>query len=80
MLTYIAAHLAEKCKDGVWTSGGKLNSSACSWVSAPNANDEIAGYKTANCPAGSIVQSVRWFQIPKYLDDEHVDVYCCPFS
>ncbi|WP_248782250.1 shufflon system plasmid conjugative transfer pilus tip adhesin PilV, partial [Enterobacter cloacae] len=68
------------CQSGVWTGAGKINNSSCKWVSAPNANDDIAGYKTASCPTGWIVQSVRWFQIPSYVDDEHVDAYCCPFS
>lgn len=76
----IFRELESNCQSGAWTGAGKINNSSCKWVSAPNANDDIGGYKTASCPAGWIVQSVRWFQIPSYVDDEHVDAFCCPFS
>ena len=67
------------CKSGIWSSIGKVGS-GCSWVEAPNAWDHGAGYKVATCPSGYILQSLRWYQVPSYVDDEHVDAYCCPLS
>ncbi|EAA0700353.1 shufflon protein C' [Salmonella enterica subsp. enterica serovar Nottingham] len=37
-------------------------------------------YKTAYCPTGYIQTGSRFMLWPKGLDDEHVDVYCCPFN
>lgn len=69
------------CESLVWKSqSGKINQSQCKWVEASNAWNHSAGYKTAACPPGWVVQSLRWWQVPSYVDDEHVDSYCCPLS
>ncbi|MJZ42572.1 pilus assembly protein PilV [Salmonella enterica subsp. enterica] len=68
------------CQSGLWAGAGKINTAGCRWIEAPNAYNSINGYKTATCPVGWVVQSLRWFQVTKYVDDEHVDAFCCPFS
>lgn len=69
------------CQSGVWTKmGGGINESTCQWISAPNKESHGAGYKTAACPAGYVMAGTRWFQIPSYVDDEHVDAYCCQLN
>lgn len=68
------------CVSGVWVKAGANLSSSCKWIQASNAYDNISGYKTAACPAGYVMTGLRWFQIPSYVDDEHVDSYCCPLS
>lgn len=71
------------CQSGVWSGGAKINSSACQWVSSPDAwvnPGKRQFYKTATCPAGSVQSGSRFMIWPGALDDEHVDVLCCPFS
>lgn len=69
------------CVNNVWTpTGGKIDNNRCQWVEAPNAWSMGSGYKTAQCPTGWVLSGLRWFQIPKYVDDEHVDAFCCPMS
>ncbi|HFV9295160.1 TPA: shufflon system plasmid conjugative transfer pilus tip adhesin PilV [Serratia fonticola] len=69
------------CQSGMWTKmGGGINESTCQWISAPNKDNHGAGYKTAACPAGYVMAGTRWFQIPSYVDDEHVDAYCCQLN
>lgn len=67
-----------RCQSGVWTKmGGGINESTCQWISAPNKESHGARYKTAACPVGYVMAGTRWFQVPSYVDDEHVDAYCC---
>ncbi|EAM1289264.1 shufflon system plasmid conjugative transfer pilus tip adhesin PilV [Salmonella enterica] len=71
------------CQSGVWGGGAKINSNACTWVSSPDAwvnPGQRQFYKTAYCPTGYIQTGSRFMLWPKGLDDEHVDVYCCPFN
>lgn len=77
------AVLSANCQSGVWSGGAKINSSACQWVSSPDAwvnPGKRQFYKTATCPAGSVQSGSRFMIWPGALDDEHVDVLCCPFS
>lgn len=46
------------------------------WVQAPNAFNNISGYKEAICPAGEIMNGARIYMAYSEVDDEHVDVYC----
>lgn len=69
------------CVNKIWTpTGGKIDNNRCKWVEAPNAWNDGAGYKAAQCPAGWVLGGLRWFQVPKYVDDEHVDAFCCPMN
>ncbi|EAO6819015.1 pilus assembly protein PilV [Salmonella enterica] len=71
------------CQSGVWAGGIKVNESACKWVVSPDAwvdPGQRQFYKTALCPTGYVQTGSRFMLWPGGLDDEHVDVYCCPFS
>ncbi|MEG9963481.1 MULTISPECIES: shufflon system plasmid conjugative transfer pilus tip adhesin PilV [Enterobacteriaceae] len=71
------------CQSGVWRGAGKINNSACQWIVSPDAwvnPGQRQFYKTALCPVGFVQTGSRFMLWPKALDDEHVDVYCCPFS
>ncbi|EIT5005505.1 hypothetical protein L2H87_001986 [Salmonella enterica] len=75
--------LGQTCQSGIWVGGAKINSNACMWVSSPDAwvnPGPRQFYKTAYCPTGYIQTGSRFMLWPKGLDDEHVDVYCCPLS
>lgn len=82
-LIYRPVQHLTSCQSGVWSGGAKINSSACQWVSSPDAwvnPGKRQFYKTATCPAGSVQSGSRFMIWPGALDDEHVDVLCCPFS
>lgn len=82
MLMLTAVPLAN-CQSGVWAGGIKVNESACKWVVSPDAwvdPGQRQFYKTALCPTGYVQTGSRFMLWPGGLDDEHVDVYCCPFS
>lgn len=74
------------CQDGVWTGGTKINNAACSWYTSPDANrffDDGRGsfhMKSVVCPANYVAAGTRMFGVASGLDDEYVDIYCCPLS
>ncbi|WP_339057576.1 shufflon system plasmid conjugative transfer pilus tip adhesin PilV [Candidatus Regiella endosymbiont of Tuberolachnus salignus] len=69
------------CQSGYWKgTTSSINNAGCQWYSAPNAWWSIKGDKVAQCPKGSVVTGVNWVQWPVKVDDEHVDVLCCPFK
>ena len=70
------------CESGTWkkAGGASVQMGACQWVEAPSAYRTARGYKTAVCPPNFVMTGTRWYQIPSYVDDEHVDAYCCPLG
>lgn len=74
------------CQNGVWAGGAKINNAACQWYTSPDANrffDDGRGsfhMKSVLCPANYVAAGTRMFGVASGLDDEYVDIYCCPLS
>ena len=76
------------CQSGVWTGGGRIQTTGCNWYTSPVASDHFIGgrsggsiyYKPVQCPANFVMVGTRMYGIGDSVDEEHVDAYCCPFS
>lgn len=74
------------CVNGVWTGSVQINNSQCKWFSPANAFSYFGEYsgqlheKPIICPAGYIMTGSKMWGWAEDLDDEHVDIYCCPLS
>lgn len=72
------------CVNGVWTGSVQINNSQCKWFSPANAfsyfNSGQLHEKPIICPAGYIMTGSKMWGWAEYVDDEHVDIYCCPLS
>ncbi|WP_254969473.1 shufflon system plasmid conjugative transfer pilus tip adhesin PilV [Salmonella enterica] len=74
------------CVNGVWTGSVQINNSQCKWFSPANAFSYFGEYsgqlheKPIICPAGYIMTGSKMWGWAEDVDDEHVDIYCCPLS
>lgn len=74
------------CVNGVWTGSVQINNSQCKWFSPANAfssfgkASEQLHEKPIICPAGYIMTGSKMWGWAEGVDDEHVDIYCCPLS
>ncbi|HGG0597821.1 TPA: shufflon system plasmid conjugative transfer pilus tip adhesin PilV [Enterobacter roggenkampii] len=74
------------CVNGVWTGSVQINNSQCKWFSPANAfsyfgkDSRQLHEKPIICPAGYIMTGSKMWGWAEYVDDEHVDIYCCPLS
>lgn len=74
------------CQSGRWVGGGKISDKGCSWYVSPDASrwfDNGKGnfhVKAVICPKNYVATGTRMFGVASGVDDEHVDIYCCPFS
>ncbi|EAW4490681.1 shufflon system plasmid conjugative transfer pilus tip adhesin PilV, partial [Salmonella enterica] len=72
------------CVNGVWTGSVQINNSQCKWFSPANAFSYFGEYsgqlheKPIICPAGYIMTGSKMWGWAEDVDDEHVDIYCCP--
>ena len=74
------------CVNGVWTGSVQINNSQCKWFSPANAfsffgkDSGQLHEKPIICPAGYIMTGSKMWGWAVFVDDEHVDIYCCPLS
>lgn len=74
------------CVNGVWTGSVQINNSQCKWFSPAKAFSYFGSSsgqlheKPIICPAGYIMTGSKMWGWAEDVDDEHVDIYCCPLS
>ncbi|HGJ5065133.1 TPA: pilus assembly protein PilV [Salmonella enterica subsp. enterica serovar Muenchen] len=75
-----------QCQYGRWSGTGKVSNTGCSWYKSPDADRWFDGgrgsfhIKAVICPANYVATGTRMFGVAAGVDDEHVDIYCCPFG